>query len=89
MDQNLLEPVVDQVELRKKLHQDELDKVEQGSSKGKQSAASAKVESSDEENNTSSEDEEGADVEFPRQNAQELYQFLHRELNNLQNMEDG
>lgn len=37
----------------------------------------------------SDESEEGCDIEFPRDNAQDLHQYLHRELNNLQNMEDG
>ncbi|CDW81095.1 UNKNOWN [Stylonychia lemnae] len=41
-------------------------------------------ESEDEES-----EEEGIEIDFPRDNAQDLVQFLHRELNNLQNMEDG
>ncbi len=28
-------------------------------------------------------EEEGCDIEFPRDNAQDLMQFLHREINNL------
>ena len=46
--------------------------------------------SEEEDDQNSSEDsDEGCDIEFPRDNAQDLLQFLHREMNNLQNMEDG
>ena len=52
-------------------------------------------ESSDDENeasggsSSSGEEDEGCDIEFPRDNAADLLQFLHREINNLGNMEDG
>ena len=37
----------------------------------------------------SEESDDGIDIDFPRDSAQDLLQFLHRELNNLQNMEDA
>ena len=44
------------------------------------------------QNNSSSEEEsedEGSEIEFPRENATDLFQFLHREINNLSNLEDN
>ena len=41
---------------------------------------------------SSSDDDDGGDeneIVFPREDAADLLQFIHRELNNLQNMEDG
>ena len=40
-------------------------------------------------NSSSAEEEEGVDIEFPRESAADLLQFLHREINNLNNLEDG
>jgi hypothetical protein len=40
-------------------------------------------------NSSSAEEEEGVDIEFPRESAADLLQFLHREMNNLNNLEDG
>jgi hypothetical protein len=37
----------------------------------------------------SGEEDEGCDIEFPRESAEELLQFLHRELNTIDNKEDG
>ena len=37
----------------------------------------------------SSSEEEAMDIEFPREDAQELMQFLHREVTNLSNLEDN
>lgn len=52
-------------------------------------AGVTKIESSSEEEEEYSDgSEEGCDIEFPRDNANDLHQFLHRELNNLGNMED-
>ena len=35
------------------------------------------------------EEDNSCDIEFPRNDAAELLQFLHREINNLGNLEDG
>jgi hypothetical protein len=37
----------------------------------------------------SGEDDDDIGFDFPRDNGQDLLQFLHRELNNLGDMEDG
>ena len=49
---------------------------------------------SDDESGTSSGSEEDSgedavDIKFPRDNAQDLLQFISRDITNLQNMEDG
>lgn len=58
--------------------------------------ASHLEEDSDEENSANedgasgeSSEEEGCDIEFPRDSASDLLQFLHRELNNMGNVEDA
>jgi len=44
-------------------------------------------ESSEEDDEEESSEEE--DIKFPRDNVQDLLQFIHRDLTNIQNMEDG
>jgi hypothetical protein len=50
-------------------------------------------ESQDDKNNSSEESGSGSEdeveIEFPRQNANDLLNFIHRELTNLSNMEDA
>ena len=46
----------------------------------------AETSSSEEESDGS---DEGCDIEFPRSNGTDLQQHLHREINNLQNLEDN
>ena len=43
----------------------------------------------DQQESSAEDEDEGVDIEFPRESAADLMQFLHRELNNLQNMEDA
>lgn len=43
----------------------------------------------DQHESSAEDEDEGVDIEFPRESAADLMQFLHRELNNLQNMEDA
>ena len=45
--------------------------------------------SSSGESETSSEEEQVSDIKFPKTSAQDLLQFIMRDLNNLSNMEDG
>jgi hypothetical protein len=45
--------------------------------------------SAESEAEESEESEEGLKIDFPRENAAELLTFLHREITNLQNMEDA
>ena len=44
---------------------------------------------SDDASGTEESSEEELDFEFPKEDAQELLQFLHREITNLSNMEDN
>ncbi len=44
---------------------------------------------SDDASGTEESSEEELDFDFPREDAQELLQFLHREINNLSNLEDS
>jgi len=46
------------------------------------------ADSSSEEESSGSEDE-GVDIDFPRESASDLLQYLHREVNNLSNLEDN
>ena len=46
------------------------------------------ADSSSEEESDGSEDE-GIDIDFPRDSASDLLQYLHREVNNLSNLEDN
>ena len=46
-----------------------------------------KKQSSDSEGSGSSSEEE-VEIEFPRENGTDLLNFIHRELTNIQNMED-
>ena len=48
-----------------------------------------KTDSSQEEEGSSEESDEGVDIKFPRESAAELMTFLHREITNMQNMEDA
>lgn len=43
----------------------------------------------DSDDASESSEEEAIDLEFPREDAQELLQFLHREVTNLSNLEDN
>ena len=45
-------------------------------------------ESGDGEGSGDESSDEGLEIEFPRDNAEELMTFLHREVTNLANMED-
>lgn len=50
---------------------------------------SSASEGSDASSQGSSSEEEEVEVQFPRESASELMTFLHREITNLQNMEDA
>lgn len=49
----------------------------------------AKDSSQEESSEDSSEEEQLSDIKFPKSNAQELLQFIQRDLNNLANLEDS
>ena len=48
-----------------------------------------KDEESEEESSEGDQSEEGLDIEFPRDDADELLAHLHREMTNINNMEDN
>jgi len=45
--------------------------------------------SSEDSSNSDASSEEEIQIEFPRQNAADLMTFLHREITNIQNLEDA
>jgi hypothetical protein len=49
----------------------------------------AKNSSEEESSDDSSEEEQVSDIKFPKSNAQDLLQFIQRDLNNLANLEDN